>query len=90
MREFFNETLKWPPLIDNRSSFDDSVLAEKLEGKSFYNKNKGLDTSKHYGKAYLSEYVIKPNKNKINFNEFQPILADIADIIKSYDNNNLD
>ena len=75
---------------DIEDLFDDSVLAEKLEGKSFYNKNKGLDTSKHYGKAYLSEYVIKPNKNKINFNEFQPILADIADIIKSYDNNNLD
>ena len=75
---------------DIEDLFDKSVLDEKLKGKVFYRKNKGLDSSKHYGKAYFSEYVIKPKKDKIKFDEFQPILADIADIIKSYDKQNLD
>lgn len=75
---------------DIEDLFDEATLWKTLNGKTFYKKNTGLDPDKHYGKAFFSEYVIKQNKKSINFNEFNPLLVKIVDVIKDFDTNKLD
>ncbi|MCJ8320670.1 MAG: retron Ec67 family RNA-directed DNA polymerase/endonuclease [Colwellia sp.] len=75
---------------DIEDLFEDEVINTKLDKKSFYRQNKGLDTSKHYGKAHFSEYVVKVKKDRINFDKFKGLLNTIEDIIASHNPYDLD
>jgi 5S rRNA maturation endonuclease (ribonuclease M5) len=75
---------------DIEDLFKPDLLSTKLDNKVFYKKNTGLDPKIHYGKAHFSEYVVTPNKKKIDFSDFEPLLNTINDIITNYDPNDLD
>lgn len=75
---------------DIEDLFEDKVINSKLEEKTFYRKNTGLDKSKHYSKAHFSEYVIKANKGSINFDGFKGLLSIVEGIIASHNPNDLD
>lgn len=70
--------------------FDPVLLETKLNGKTFHRDNKGLNPDIHYGKAHFSEYVVNPNKGKIDFSGFVPLLDIINDIVSTFDPNDLD
>ena len=94
--DYFFENLyivKVPSLSGNKEIedlFKPVVLETKLNDKTFYRSNKGLDENIHYGKAHFSEYVVKPNKGSIDFSGFEPLLDIINDIIMNYNPNDLD
>ncbi len=75
---------------DIEDLFQPAVLLTKLNNKTFYKKNTGLDQDIHYGKAYFAEYVVTPNKREIDFSDFEPLLNTINDIITNYNPNVLD
>ncbi|NVH49493.1 RNA-directed DNA polymerase [Photobacterium damselae subsp. damselae] len=75
---------------DIENLFPDEVLNMELNKKKFNPKNKGADSDTEYGKAYFAEYVVRANKNKIDFSGFKPLLDNIQDIITTYDHNELD
>lgn len=70
--------------------FDSEILNTKLKGKTFYRKNTGLNEDIHYGKAHFAEYVIKANKQTIDFGGFEPLLDLLDQIIGSHDSDSLD
>jgi retron-type reverse transcriptase len=65
------------------SFFDQEVLDEKVSGKTF-NSAKTIDVSKEYGKVVFAEKVVIPNKNKISFSKFEPLLDRINSAVGSY------
>lgn len=78
------------PLVKNKDEceiedlFPDSTLSVKLNGKNFCRQEK-YDTNLYYGKDIFSKYIFS-NYNKIDFTGFKPILDNINEIIKSYNN----
>jgi len=77
------------PLKDGKDSaiedfFDKETLDTKLLGKTFVYKQSDFDTKKHFGKNHFAEYVIRPNREKINFSQFNPLIENIKKIIKDY------
>jgi RNA-directed DNA polymerase len=63
--------------------FAQEVVDVKLNGKVFSTAKK-IDPAKEYGKTAFAENVVIPNKNKIDFSKFAPILARISSAIGSY------
>jgi len=63
--------------------FAQEVLDVKLNGKVF-NAAKKIDPTKEYGKTPFAENVVIPNKNKIDFSKFAPLLERISLAITSY------
>jgi hypothetical protein len=63
--------------------FDSSVLAEKLNGKSF-NLQKEHDSPTEYGKQAFAENVVVPNCGTIDFKRFKPLLARFESVIADY------
>lgn len=63
--------------------FQDSVLATKLNGKTFSISNK-MDSKNHYGKHVFAEQVIKKNRSKIDFSRFTPILERLSQVISTH------
>jgi len=77
------------PLVKGKSEceiedlFEDSVLSNKIDGKSFSKENK-FDINKYYGKSDFSRHV-SSNYKKINFSNFKPMLYELEKIVKEYD-----
>jgi len=76
------------PLIMGKDSaiedfFDAKTLSAKLGKKSFSYKG-AFDSSKHYGKNHFAEYIVKVNKNSIDFSGFNTLFDSIKAIIKDY------
>lgn len=63
--------------------FDQSVLKEKLGGKTFSH-SKTFDKQTQYGKRLFAEHVVRPNQHKIDFSRFEPILDAIGEVIDHY------
>ena len=60
--------------------FDSSVLATKLNGKSFQAKAP-IDKVTEYGKAAFAENVILPNAGSIDFSQFARIFERIVAVL---------
>ena len=60
--------------------FDNSLLQQKVNGKSFNYLTK-VDSTKEYDKAYFADKIVKPNYKKINFDGFRPLLDAITGTI---------
>jgi RNA-directed DNA polymerase len=63
--------------------FDAATKAISIDGKTFSDKN-GFDVEKHFGKKVFAHKVVRPNADTIDFSGFRPLLATIADAIKSH------
>lgn len=63
--------------------FPPSVLATKLEGKSFNSDDK-INTATEYGKAVFAEQVVRPDAVKIDFSEFSTLLDRVVSVIDEY------
>jgi RNA-directed DNA polymerase len=63
--------------------FDDAVLKVQLGGKTFSHNNKA-DSSNHFGKHILSQYV-RENAPKIDFNGFAELLNRISAAIEAHE-----
>lgn len=66
--------------------FDKKILDTIVEGKRF-NKMKKHGEKTEYGKQILTEKVIKPQQDKINFEGFRYILSNIQAVIDDYKQN---
>ena len=60
-----------------------SVLATKLEGKSF-NPSDKIDPATEYGKAAFAEKVVRPDAGKIDFSQFTTLLDRMVSVIDEY------
>jgi hypothetical protein len=63
--------------------FDPSLLATKLDGKSF-NPLADVDTNTQYGKKIFAERVVQPNQATIDFDGFQGILQRFVAVIEHH------
>ncbi|MCE1021048.1 retron Ec67 family RNA-directed DNA polymerase/endonuclease [Pseudomonas monteilii] len=72
---------------DTKSSIEDlftkKLRATKLGGKVFNKENK-TDSDTEYGKEYFASKVVTPNKHKINFSGFNPLLGRINQCIQHF------
>ncbi|WP_122762666.1 retron Ec67 family RNA-directed DNA polymerase/endonuclease [Pseudomonas viridiflava] len=70
-----------------KSSIEDlfpiKIRATKLGGKVFNKQNK-TDSETEYGKEYFASKVVTPNKDKINFSGFNPLLERINKCIQHF------
>jgi len=70
---------------DHKSCIEDFLpkewLNKELKGKKFHPKP---DITKQYGKEVLSNSVIKPNADKIDFSGFDPLLKRIVAVINDH------
>ncbi|WP_210260990.1 retron Ec67 family RNA-directed DNA polymerase/endonuclease [Enterovirga aerilata] len=64
--------------------FDDTLLNEKVDGKSFDRTNKEKDGTKFYGKHVFATRVVWPNRSTINFARFEPLLRAFEDVKSHY------
>jgi RNA-directed DNA polymerase len=64
--------------------FDKSITDTKINGKIFNPENTQSGNNGEYGKYIFATKVVKPNKAKINFEKFQPILSNITSVIEDY------
>lgn len=76
------------PKINNKDTmmedyFDEEVLKTEITGKKFSRKDE-YDKKHEYGKAWFAEKVIKPNRDHINFERFEPILRRIRSVLEDY------
>jgi RNA-directed DNA polymerase len=73
--------------VDGKTCIEDffalSVLATKLQGKTFDPNKKHNEVGK-YGKAHFAEKVIKPNAAAIDFGKFTKLFDRIALVIDDY------
>lgn len=76
------------PLVDGKAEcdiedlFDDDVLAQIIEGKTFTKKD-DYDHSKYYGKEIFSRHIEAEYTN-INFDRFRPVFDNMNTIIETY------
>lgn len=80
--------VKSPPLAKKVKTciedlFDPSILATKIDGKSFDPDKRHGDHTK-YGKARFAETVVRPNKDSIDFSGFHPLLEGITKVLVDY------
>ena len=61
--------------------FDPSLLAAKVDGKSFHAASKGFNKSIHYGKTVFAHKVVRANADSIDFSGFSSLLSNISDVI---------
>ncbi len=77
------------PKLSNENSttietyFDEKTKKTVLEGKTF-NPDSKFDSNKYYGKQVFAEKVIKPNWEKINFDNFKYLIYIIQEVIDDY------
>jgi len=64
--------------------FEPSLLAKKIDGKTFNADDTTFDKNKEYGKADFAAKIVRPNIAKINFEKFDPILARIEGVIEAH------
>lgn len=64
--------------------FEPALLEKKIDGKSFNRNNEELDENTEYSKMIFATQVVRPNIAKINFDNFDPILARIESAIKAH------
>lgn len=64
--------------------FEPSLLATKIDGKSFNANDKEFDIETEYSKYHFATKVVRPNIAKINFDKFDPILARIECAIEAH------
>lgn len=64
--------------------FEPALLSTKVDGKTFNPANEGLDTSTEYSKTVFALKVVRPNIEKINFSNFEPILDRIDAVIAAH------
>lgn len=69
---------------DIEDLFSDEVLNVEIEGKKF-TKADDYDINRYYGKDRFSKYIMK-NYEKIDFNDFRPLLDKIRYITMQYKN----
>ena len=73
------------PLVNGKTEceietlFDEATLSYKYKGKTLSLTDK-YDSNKHYGKNTFSKYI-NANYQKIDFNNFKPMLDKIKDIV---------
>ena len=68
--------------------FDSKILSTKVDGKIF-NREKGIDTKKEYGKIVFAEKVIKPMQQSIKFDGFKEVFEGLQLIIEDYQKRNV-
>ena len=78
-----------PALSDGKHSaiedlFDSSTRNRKVRNKTF-NPGDKIDKEKEYGKNIFANEVVKPNRNKIDFSGFRPLLDRIAACIDHHE-----
>ena len=64
--------------------FDTSTRNIKLGNKSFSTKS-DFNEDIEYGKDFFAKYVVKAQKDSINFDGFKPLLDSVVQAIKHYD-----
>lgn len=69
---------------DIEAFFETSVKEMKLQGKSFHAGTTGFDWTKHFGKQYFAEHVVKRHIDTINFDGFKPLLDRLVAVIEDY------
>ncbi len=81
--------IKTPESKGNETSIEDlyeeTVLNTKLSGKTFNKTNEKLGDHE-YGKQYFLDYVVRKNKNSIDFYGFAPLLDRIKLCISDWEN----
>lgn len=65
--------------------FEEEILKEKLNGKTFERDDKKMNEKKNYGKAYFAENIVIKKQKEINFDNFKPLLSAIEKIVTSHD-----
>lgn len=77
------------PLIQNKSEceiedlFDEHTLNHKIDGKTFNRDLNKLNGTEYYSKEIFSKYISK-NYKTINFDNFEPFLNNLNEILTSY------
>jgi len=66
--------------------FDSDVLAKKIDGKEFDRTGKEKDGTKWYGKFEFATKVIRPERESIKFDRFEPLLKAFVDVMDDYAN----
>ncbi|OFU79063.1 RNA-dependent DNA polymerase [Staphylococcus sp. HMSC10C03] len=64
--------------------FTSNTLAKTINNKVFCKKDK-FDNTKYYGKEIFSKYI-SSNYKTINFDNFKPVLDNIVEALKEYEN----
>ncbi|HEY0222382.1 MAG TPA: retron Ec67 family RNA-directed DNA polymerase/endonuclease [Lactovum miscens] len=78
-----NKVLKNCKETELEDLFDNDTLAHEIEGKTF---SKNSDSKNHYGKEIFSKFILK-NYEKINFENFRPILDNLNSLIFNWNKN---
>ena len=63
--------------------FDAATLRMQVNGK-ILDQSKGKDTNTNFGKVVFAYTVVQKNAEKIDFNNFKPILSNLVATIKDY------
>lgn len=72
---------------DIESFLKPAVTGVKLNNKSFFKANRGLDPKIHFGKTHLAEYVSKQKPGAVDFSDFLPILDALVAVQNDYGTN---
>lgn len=65
--------------------FDDKARLMKFHNGKCFNTVKNRDSKIDLSKDAFAKYIVKENKNKIDFNGFKPLLDSIVKVIDHYD-----
>lgn len=63
--------------------FDVATKSEEISGKRFDPRTDG-DTDKSYGKVVFAHKVVRPKADTVNFDGFEPLLANISKLIDEH------
>ncbi|MFL1662957.1 retron Ec67 family RNA-directed DNA polymerase/endonuclease [Bacillus cereus] len=75
-----HQLVKGLPECEIEDLFDDSILNQKIHGKSFERDDKKFNINNHYGKANFADYISK-NYRSVNFSEFKYMLDHLNSIV---------
>jgi|SRR5258706_1964973 RNA-directed DNA polymerase len=64
--------------------FDPSLLDRKIVGREFDRTGKAKDGTKWYGKFEFATKIIRPERSKIDFVRFEPLLDAFVKVIDDY------
>jgi hypothetical protein len=82
-KHFYIVFISDKPDLEIEDLFDKKTRNTLIDGKKF-NPKKPHGDETEYGKHIFAEKVIKPNKDKISFSDFKPILEKIRLVIDTY------
>lgn len=58
--------------------FDETLLSEKINGKSFTHENNVYDPDHYFGKQVFANNIIKKRHDSIDYSNFRPLFDELS------------